>query len=162
MTWSWLSKLGAEQRLGLSLIFRSFPVQIPLLQLFWSPHYFFSKYDLHLLTSPLLFFLSHTFECPPFVFPLSFSYPVSKAPGGTSSRELAFQGRRPKRHGFDPCIRKIPWREKWQSTPVFLARESHGQKSLVGYSLQGHKQSDMAEPHTHIVACDLPQTMFSY
>jgi len=29
---------------------------------------------------------------------------------------------------------KILWRRAWQSTPVFLPGESHGQKSLVGYS----------------------------
>ena len=81
-------------------------------------------------------------------------------PGGSSSKEYACQCRRPKRHGFDPCIRKIPWRRKWQSTPVFLPRESHGQKSLVGY--RDYKESDVAELHTHIVACDLPQTMFSH
>ena len=32
-------------------------------------------------------------------------------------------------------VRKIPWRRKWQTTPVFLPGESHGQNSLVGYSL---------------------------
>ena len=37
------------------------------------------------------------------------------------------QGRRP---GFDSWVRKSPWR----STPVFLLRESHGQRSLAGYS----------------------------
>ena len=31
-------------------------------------------------------------------------------------------------------IRKIPWRRVWQSTPVFLPGESHGQTSLAGYS----------------------------
>ena len=36
-----------------------------------------------------------------------------------------------------------PWRRKWQSTPVFLPGESHGQWSLVGYSLWGHKELDM-------------------
>ena len=30
---------------------------------------------------------------------------------------------------------KVPWRRQWQSTPVFLPRESHGQRSLVGYSM---------------------------
>ena len=35
---------------------------------------------------------------------------------------------------FNPWVRKIPWRRKWQPTPVFLPGESHGQKSLVGYS----------------------------
>ena len=39
-------------------------------------------------------------------------------------------------------IRKMPWRRKWQPTPVFLPRESHGQWSLVGYNPWGHKESD--------------------
>ena len=38
------------------------------------------------------------------------------------------------RHGFDTWVGKIPWRRKWQPTPVFLPGESHGQRSLVGYS----------------------------
>ena len=39
-------------------------------------------------------------------------------------------------------VRKIPWRRKWQPTPVFLPGESHGQRSLVGYSPRGRKESD--------------------
>ena len=35
---------------------------------------------------------------------------------------------------FDPWVRKIPWRDHWQPTPVFLPGESHGQKSLAGNS----------------------------
>ena len=35
---------------------------------------------------------------------------------------------------FDPWVGKIPWRRAWQPTPVFLPGESHGQRSLVGYS----------------------------
>ena len=31
-------------------------------------------------------------------------------------------------------VRKILWRSKWQTTPVFLPGKSHGQRSLVGYS----------------------------
>ena len=38
------------------------------------------------------------------------------------------------RCGSDLWIRKIPWRRKWQPTPVFLPRESHGQRNPVGYS----------------------------
>ena len=38
------------------------------------------------------------------------------------------------RTGFDLWIGKIPWRRKWQPTPVFLPGESHGWRSLVGYS----------------------------
>ena len=54
-------------------------------------------------------------------------------PGGTSGKEPAWQDRRHKRHVFDPSVGKIPWRRAWQSTPVFLSGESHGQRSLVGY-----------------------------
>ena len=41
---------------------------------------------------------------------------------------------------FDPQVGKIPWRRKWQPTPVFLLEKSHGQRSLVDYSLWGHKR----------------------
>ena len=37
------------------------------------------------------------------------------------------------------------WRKKWQPTPVFLPGESHGRRSLVGYSPWGRKESDMTE-----------------
>ena len=51
---------------------------------------------------------------------------------------------------FGSWVRKIPWRRKWQSTPVLLLGKSHGQRSLVGYSLWGGKESDMTERlHTH-------------
>ena len=36
-------------------------------------------------------------------------------------------------------VGKIPWRRKWQPTPVFLPGESHGQRNLAGYSPWGHK-----------------------
>ena len=39
----------------------------------------------------------------------------------------------------------IPWSRKWQLAPVFLPGESHGQRSLAGYSLRGHQESDMTE-----------------
>ena len=42
---------------------------------------------------------------------------------------------------FDPWVRKIPWRRKWQPTPVFLPGESHGRRSLVGHSPWGCKES---------------------
>ena len=44
---------------------------------------------------------------------------------------------------FNPWVGKIPWRRKWQPTPVFLPGKSHGQKSLAGYSPWGSKESDM-------------------
>ena len=66
-------------------------------------------------------------------------------PGGASGKEPVCQCRRGKRYQFNPWVRKIPWRRKWQPAPVFLSRKSHGQRSLVVYSPWGHKESDMAE-----------------
>ena len=44
-----------------------------------------------------------------------------------------------KRCRFHPWVGKIPWRRKWQSIPVFLPGESHGQRSLQSYSPWGHR-----------------------
>ena len=55
-------------------------------------------------------------------------------PGGPSGKEPACQCRGHKRHGFNPWVRKIPWRRKWQSTLVFLSGEPHGQRSREAYS----------------------------
>ena len=52
---------------------------------------------------------------------------------GASGKEPACQRRRHKRHGFNPWVRKIPWRSTWQPIPVFLPGKSHGQRSLVSY-----------------------------
>ena len=52
------------------------------------------------------------------------------------------------RPGFDPWVRKIPWRREWLPTQVFLPRESHEQRSLAGYSAWGCKESDMTEQLT--------------
>ena len=46
---------------------------------------------------------------------------------------------------FDPWVGKIPWRKAWQPTPLFLPGEYHGQRSLVGYSPWGRKESDTTE-----------------
>ena len=45
--------------------------------------------------------------------------------------------------GSIPGSGRFPWRRKWQLSPVFLPRESHGQGSLVGYSPGGLKELDM-------------------
>ena len=42
------------------------------------------------------------------------------------------------RPGFDPWVRKIPWRRERLPTPVFLLGELHGQRNLVGYGPRGH------------------------
>ena len=46
---------------------------------------------------------------------------------------------------FNPLIRMIFWRRKWQPTLVFVPGESHGQRSLVCYSPWDRKELDMTE-----------------
>ena len=46
---------------------------------------------------------------------------------------------------FDPWIRKITWRRNWPSTPVYLPREIHGQRSQAGYSPWDCKEWDTTE-----------------
>ena len=65
--------------------------------------------------------------------------------GGSVRKESNLQCRRHRRRGFDPWVRKITWRRKRQPNPVFLPGESHGQRSLAGYSSWDHKELDMTE-----------------
>ena len=71
------------------------------------------------------------------------------------------------RSGFDPWVRKIPWRRKWQPTPVLLPGKSSGQRSLKGCSSWGRKESDSTErlspekamaPHSSTLAWRIPGT----
>ena len=61
-----------------------------------------------------------------------------------SGKESTCQCRRHKKHGFNPWVGKIPWRRKWQHTPIFLPGKFHGQRRLVGYS-PWVAESDMPE-----------------
>ena len=63
-------------------------------------------------------------------------------PRWLSGKESTCQCRRLRRCKFDPWVGKIPWRRNWQSTLVFLLGKFHGQRSLAGYSLWGHKELD--------------------
>ena len=47
--------------------------------------------------------------------------------------------------GFNPWVRMIPWRRKWQPTPVLSSGKFHGWRSLVGYNPRGCKESDKTE-----------------
>ena len=69
-------------------------------------------------------------------------YPKLQASAGSSGEESAYQYRRP---GFDPWVKKIPWRRECLPTPVFLPAEFHGQESLVGYSTRGHSELGTTE-----------------
>ena len=80
----------------------------------------------------------------------------SDLPRQLSGKESTWQCRRSRRCRFNPWVRKIPWRRKWQPTPVFLPGETRGQRSLDGYSPWGRKASDTTEcmhtinTHTYI------------
>ena len=76
-------------------------------------------------------------------------------PGDASGKESTCQCRRLKRPGFDPWVKEDPWRRKWQPTPVFLPGKFHGQRSLVGCSSWGCRESDRTE-HTHTMPPSLP------
>ena len=65
-----------------------------------------------------------------------------RLPRSLSGKESACQCRRP---GVHPWVDKISWRRKWQPTPVFLLRKSHGQTRLAGYGPRGWKESDTTE-----------------
>ena len=65
-------------------------------------------------------------------------------PNGSAVKDR-LQSRRHRRYRFDPWIRKIPWRRKWQPTLVFLPEKSHGQRSLTDYNAWSCKEYDMIE-----------------
>ena len=62
----------------------------------------------------------------------------SRLPWWLSSKEFTCRCRRCR---FDPWVRKIPFRRKWQHTPMFLSGKSHGQRSLTGHSPWDRKES---------------------
>ena len=74
-------------------------------------------------------------------------------PGGASGKEPACQCKRQKRHGFDPWVRKFPWRRAWQPTPVLLPGESMDRgawwATVHGVAKNQTQLSDLA--HTHAI-----------
>ena len=72
-----------------------------------------------------------------------FEYTIGKGlPRWLRRQRICLQCRRPR---FNPWVRKIPSRREWLPTPVFLAREFHGQSNLVDYSPWSSKGSDTAK-----------------
>ena len=59
---------------------------------------------------------------------------------------IHLQCRRP---GFNPWVGKTPWRREWLPTPVFLPRESHGQRGLASYHPFGHRVRQNWATNTH-------------
>ena len=74
----------------------------------------------------------HPFFFNVIVVPLGF-------PGGASGKEPPASAGDTRDLGSITGLGRPPWRRKWQPTPVFLPGESHGHRSLAGYSSKGHK-----------------------
>ena len=73
-----------------------------------------------------------------------------------SGNESSCQCMRYKTHRSSPWVGKIPWRRKWQPTPVFLPGESHGQRSLVSYTPWWRKRVGHDWGHTLLLLpCNL-------
>ena len=81
------------------------------------------------------------------------------SPWWLSCKELTFKAGdclQCRRHQFDlwVLIKKIPWRRKWQPTPVFLPGEFHGQRSLAGtvhgVTRVGHDLATKSPPYMYI------------
>ena len=72
---------------------------------------------------------------------------------GDSAVKILLAMQKGRRLRFDPWVGKIPWRRKWQPTPVFLLGKFHGQRSLAGYSPWGCKELDrlkqLSTAHAH-------------
>ena len=65
-------------------------------------------------------------------------------PWWLSGKESDCKSRRCRRCRLSPWVRKIPWRRKQKSTPVFWPEQSHGQRSLAGYRQRGHKETALS------------------
>ena len=69
----------------------------------------------------------------------------SHIPGSSSSKEPICQCRRHKKLEFNPWVRNIPWKRKWQPTPIYLPGKSHGQRRLVDYSQWAGSELDKTQ-----------------
>ena len=76
---------------------------------------------------------------------------------------ICLQCRRP---GFNPWVRKIPWRRQWLPTPIFSPGESLGQRSLEGYSPWSYKELDITEQlrlsHWRLSSCLKMENFFFF
>ena len=79
---------------------------------------------------------------------ISFNYKEGFGLSGAS--QAACQCKRHRRRRFNLWVGRIPWKRKWQPTPVFLPGKFHGERSLAGYSPWGHKESHPTERLTMI------------
>ena len=79
-------------------------------------------------------------------------------PGGSVVKNLPAM----RRFRFNPWVGTVPWRRKWQPTPVVLLGECHGQRSLADYSPWGHKELDTTERLTLLLFHHVISTHFYF
>ena len=128
-------------------------------------HTRFSAHAVFCTRSSLYTWLLSPFTCKPFLFTqcleslptavpqLFLPYPTPSCPGLFCHTWQVLQNL-PANAGdirFDPWVRKIPWRRAWQPIPVFLPGESHGQRSLAGYSPWSRRESDLTNTFTELI-----------
>ena len=106
------------------------PKGVPRTLEFWSHHWKF----FYIIKVFIYIFYIYTLHI--YIFYINYFYKVG-FPWWLNGKQSACQCRR---HRFDPWVEEIPWRRKWQHTPVFLPGKYHGQRSLVGYSPWGCKR----------------------
>ena len=85
--------------------------------------------------------------------------------GGTTGKESTYQCRRHKRCGFYPLVEKIPWRRKWQPTPVFSAWKNpidRGAWWATVHSLYPRGRHNWALTHTHTHTIGLQYQVFLF
>ena len=74
----------------------------------------------------------------------TYTYTHEDSPGGASGKRSTCSAA-DSRHGFSPWVGKIPWRSKWQPTPVLLPGESPWTKEPAGYGPWGRKELGTTE-----------------
>ena len=153
--WQWERRPVASSKSG-----------IPILRLFWVTAPFLGFVKCHPISqkqNKLILYRANGWNNWPYPLCLRFWYilsgfqvPQSRGPylsydlpGDATGKGPTWQRRRPKRCRFNQSLGwEIPWRRTWQLTPVFLPRQSHGQRSLAGSSPWSHQESDTTE-YTH-------------
>ena len=83
-------------------------------------------------------------------------YTLLGFPCGANGKEPTCQCRRYKGLGFNPWVRKIPWRRAWQFTAVSYLQnlmDRGAWEVTPGSQRIGHDSSDLAHTHTHTLSC---------
>ena len=126
----WLSKLSVSQ--WQSCNWEPVPTPKPIFSLTHTLTDMEAWSDCLQQTHWILIFGAHFFE-------------LGSFPGGSHGKRVCLQRGRPR---FNPWVGKIPWKRKWQPTPVLLPGKSHEWRCLIGFSSWGHKESELTE-HLH-------------